>query len=149
VRKIISVAQPDLNADFHGRKLADVLLQPTRIYVKPLLALIESLEVKGMVHITGGGLVENVPRVLQKHLTAVLHRDAWTMPPLFYWLQQHGGVADAEMHRVFNCGIGMAVIVSKENADAAIGQLRAAGETVTRIGEIRERVEGEHQTIVL
>ncbi|MFI4941295.1 MAG: phosphoribosylformylglycinamidine cyclo-ligase [Burkholderiales bacterium] len=149
VRKIIAVAQPDLNADFHGRKLADVLLQPTRIYVKPLLALMASLEVKGMAHITGGGLVENIPRVLQPHLTAVLHRDAWAMPPLFTWLQQHGGVADAEMHRVFNCGIGMAVIVSKENAGAAIAQLQAAGETVARIGEIRERVEGEHQTIVL
>ncbi|MDB5764854.1 MAG: purM [Herminiimonas sp.] len=149
VRKIISVAKPDLNADFHGRKLADVLMEPTHIYVKPLLALMSTLEVKGMVHITGGGLVENVPRVLQKNLTAVLHRDAWTMPPLFTWLQQHGGVADAEMHRVFNCGIGMAVIVSKENADAATAQLKAAGESVALIGEIRERREGEAQTIVL
>ena len=149
VRKIIEVAKPDLNADFHGRKLADVLMAPTRIYVKPLLALMAALEVKGMVHITGGGLVENMPRVLQKHLTAVLQRDAWTMPPLFGWLQQHGGVADAEMHRVFNCGIGMAVIVSKENADAAIAQLKAAGETVTRIGEIRARQGDEAQTIVV
>jgi len=149
VRKIIDVAKPDLNADFHGRPLAEVLLAPTRIYVKPLLALMASLEVKGMVHITGGGLVENVPRVLRDNLTAVLHRDAWTMPPLFQWLQQHGGVADAEMHRVFNCGIGMAVIVSKENADAAMAQLKAAGETVMRIGEIRARADGEHQTIVV
>ncbi len=149
VRKIIEVAKPDLNADFHGRKLADVLMAPTRIYVRPLLALMAALEVKGMVHITGGGLVENMPRVLQKHLTAVLQRDAWTMPPLFGWLQQHGGVADAEMHRVFNCGIGMAVIVSKENADAAIAQLKAAGETVTRIGEIRARQGDEAQTIVV
>ncbi len=143
------MAQPDLDADFHGRKLADVLLQPTRIYVKPLLALMDAMEVKGMVHITGGGLVENVPRVLQDNLTAVLHRDAWAMPPLFTWLQQHGGVADAEMHRVFNCGIGMAVIVAKENADAAIAQLTAAGESVTRIGEIRERAQGDAQTIVV
>ncbi|HEX7636047.1 MAG TPA: phosphoribosylformylglycinamidine cyclo-ligase [Noviherbaspirillum sp.] len=149
VRKIISVAQPDLNADFHGRRLADVLLEPTRIYVKPLLALMETLEVKGMAHITGGGLVENVPRVLRDNLAAVLHRDAWTMPPLFSWLQQHGGVADAEMHRVFNCGIGMVVIVAKENAEAAIAQLKAAGETVSRIGEIRERQGEEAQTIVV
>ena len=149
VRKIISVAQPDLNADFHGRRLADVLMEPTHIYVKPLLALLEKLEVKGMAHITGGGLVENVPRVLRDKLTAVLHRDAWTMPPLFTWLQQHGGVADAEMHRVFNCGIGMAVIVSKENADAAVAHLQAAGETVFRIGEIRERQGDEAQTIVM
>ena len=117
VRKIIDVAKPDLNADFHGRPLADVLLAPTRIYVKPLLALMEKIDVHGMVHITGGGLVENIPRVLQPNLTAVLHKDSWTLPPLFQWLQKHGGVADDEMHRVFNCGIGMTVIVSAANAD--------------------------------
>ena len=149
VRKIIDIAKPDLNADFDGRPLADVLMTPTRIYVKPLLALMSAMEVKGMAHITGGGLVENVPRVLQKHLTAVLQRDAWVMPPLFSWLQKHGGVADAEMHRVFNCGIGMVVIVSKQNADAAIAQLRSAGEAVAQIGEIRERQGDEAQTMVL
>jgi phosphoribosylformylglycinamidine cyclo-ligase len=148
VRKIIEVSKPDLEADFHGRKLADALMQPTRIYVKPLLALMQSMEVKGMVHITGGGLVENIPRVLADNLTAVLDAKSWTLPPLFQWLQQHGGVADAEMHRVFNCGIGMTVIVSKDNADAAMAQLQAAGETVYRIGEIRARAEGEAQTIV-
>ena len=149
VRKIIQVAKPDLDADFHGRKLADVLMAPTRLYVKPLLALMQAMEVKGLVHITGGGLVENIPRVLADNLTAVLDSKAWEMPPLFAWLQQHGGVADAEMHRVFNCGIGMTVIVSKENADAAFAQLEAAGETVYRIGEIRAREEGQAQTVVL
>jgi len=149
VRKIIEVAKPDLEADFHGRKLSDVLMAPTRLYVKPLLALMASMEVKGLVHITGGGLVENIPRVLQENLTAVLDGKSWTMPPLFQWLQQHGGVADHEMHRVFNCGIGMTVIVSKENADAAMAQLQAAGETVYRIGEIRAREEGQAQTVVL
>jgi len=148
VRKIIEVAKPDLDADFHGRKLADVLMAPTRLYVKPLLALMQAMEVKGLVHITGGGLVENIPRVLADGLTAVLDSKSWTMPPLFQWLQQHGGVADAEMHRVFNCGIGMTVIVSKENAEAAMAQLAEAGETVYRIGEIRARNEGEAQTIV-
>lgn len=149
VRKIIQVAKPDLEADFHGRKLADVLMAPTRLYVKPLLALMAAMEVKGLVHITGGGLVENIPRVLADNLTAVLDGSSWTMPPLFQWLQQHGGVADAEMHRVFNCGIGMTVIVSKENADAAMAQLQAAGETVYRIGEIRAREEGQAQTLVV
>jgi phosphoribosylformylglycinamidine cyclo-ligase len=149
VRKIIEVAKPDLEADFHGRKLSDVLMAPTRLYVKPLLALMASMEVKGLVHITGGGLVENIPRVLQDNLTAVLDGTSWTMPPLFQWLQQHGGVADSEMHRVFNCGIGMTVIVSAENADAAMTQLQAAGETVYRIGEIRAREEGQAQTVVL
>jgi phosphoribosylformylglycinamidine cyclo-ligase len=149
VRKIIEVAKPDLHADFHGRPLADVLLAPTRIYVKPLLALMEKIDVHGMVHITGGGLVENIPRVLQPNLTAVLHKDTWTLPPLFQWLQQHGGVADDEMHRVFNCGIGMTVIVSAANADQAEVELKRLGETVYRIGEIRERTEGEAQTLVI
>ncbi len=148
VRKILEVAKPDLHADFHGRPLADVLLAPTRIYVKPLLALMDKMEVRGMVHITGGGLVENIPRVLQPNLTAVLHKDAWTMPPLFKWLQEHGGVADAEMHRVFNCGIGMTVIVSADQADAAEAELKRLGETVYRIGAIRERQGDEPQTIV-
>ena len=103
----------------------------------------------GLVHITGGGLVENIPRVLQPQLTAELHRDAWPMPPLFTWLQQHGGVADEEMHRVFNCGIGMVVIVSKQDADHAEAELKRLGETVYRIGLIRECVDGEAQTIVI
>lgn len=149
VRKIIEVANPDLQADFDGRSLGDALMAPTRIYVKPLLALMQSLEVRGMAHITGGGLVENVPRVLGDKLTAILHKDSWHMPKLFSWLQQHGGVADAEMHRVFNCGIGMVVVVSKENAAAALAQLQAAGETVYQIGEIRARQGDEHQTQVV
>ena len=149
VRKIIERANPDFNADFHGRPLRDVVMEPTRIYVKNLLALMGRLTVKGMAHITGGGLVENVPRVLQDHLTAVLQRDAWTMPPLFTWLQQHGNVADAEMHRVFNCGIGMAVVVAAGDADRSIAELRAAGETVWRIGAIEARQPGQAQTVVV
>lgn len=149
IRKIIDVAKPDLAADFHGKPLADVLMMPTRIYVKPLLALMNSMDVKGMAHITGGGLLDNVPRILQKNLTAVLKKDAWAMPPLFTWLQQHGNVADSEMYRVFNCGIGMAVIVSRDNADAAMVQLQTAGEMVYRLGEIRERRGDEAQALVL
>ena len=148
VRRIIEMVKPDLNADFDGRTLADALMAPTRIYVKPLLSLMASVEVKGMAHITGGGLVENIPRILQEHLTAVLKKDAWTMPPLFGWLQKHGNVASEEMHRVFNCGIGMAVIVSREQAEQAMAHLKAAGETVYRIGEIRQRTGNEPQTIV-
>ena len=148
VRRIIEMDKPDLNADFDGRTLADALMAPTRIYVKPLLSLMASVEVKGMAHITGGGLVENIPRILQEHLMAVLKKEAWTMPPLFSWLQKHGNVASEEMHRVFNCGIGMAVIVSREQAEQAMAHLRAAGETVYRIGEIRQRTGDEPQTIV-
>ncbi len=157
VRKIIERAAStggglDFNAahfaDAQGRVLRDVLMAPTRIYVKPLLALMQSLNVKGMAHITGGGLVENLPRVLQDHLTAVLQRDAWVMPPLFTWLQQHGKVADAEMHRVFNCGIGMVAVVAASDAERAMAQLNAAGETVSRIGVIEERKPGQAQTVV-
>jgi phosphoribosylformylglycinamidine cyclo-ligase len=142
------VSQPDLNADFHGRPLGDVLMEPTHLYVKPLLSLMSAVEVKGMAHITGGGLVENVPRVLRSHLMAKLDRSAWEMPPLFTWLQQHGNVAESEMHRVFNCGIGMVVIVSKDVADQAMAHLRTEGEVVSRIGEIHARVGDEAQTIV-
>jgi phosphoribosylformylglycinamidine cyclo-ligase len=149
VRKIIERAQPDLNADFDGRTLADALMAPTRIYVKPLLALMEQLTVKGMAHITGGGLVENIPRVLKQGLTAELDHRAWPLPPLFSWLQKHGGVADSEMHRVFNCGIGMAVIVSEQDAQQAIGLLSAAGEQVWKIGTVRQSNDGEAQTVVV
>ncbi len=107
------------------------------------------LTVKGMAHITGGGLVENIPRVLREGLTAELDQSAWTLPPLFQWLQEHGGVADAEMHRVFNCGIGMAVIVSAADADAAVAELSAAGEQVWKIGRVRASREGEAQTVVV
>ncbi|WP_206951233.1 phosphoribosylformylglycinamidine cyclo-ligase [Trinickia acidisoli] len=149
VRKIIERANPDLSADFHGRSLADTLMAPTRIYVKPLLALMQKIAVKGMAHITGGGLVENIPRVLREGLTVELRQSAWPMPPLFTWLQQHGGVADAEMHRVFNCGIGMAVIVAASDADAALRDLTAAGEQVWKIGVVRASKEGEAQTVVV
>ncbi|GAB6847759.1 phosphoribosylformylglycinamidine cyclo-ligase [Paraburkholderia kururiensis] len=149
VRKVIERAQPDLSADFDGRSLADALMAPTRIYVKPLLALMEQLPVKGMAHITGGGLVENIPRVLREGLTAELDHRAWPLPPLFAWLQKHGGVADAEMHRVFNCGIGMAVVVAAADADKAIGLLSAAGEQVWKIGFVRESAAGEAQTVVV
>jgi len=149
LRRIIERAAPDMDADFHGRPLRDVVMEPTRIYVKPLLALMQGLPIKGMAHITGGGLIENVPRVLGENLAAVLHRDAWVMPPLFGWLQQHGAVADAEMHRVFNCGIGMAVIVAAADAARAQAELAAAGETVWRIGEIVERAAGQAQTVVV
>ncbi len=149
VRKIIDRVNPDFNADFHGRPLRDVVMEPTRIYVKPMLALMQAVKLKGIAHITGGGLVENVPRVLGAGLTALLRRDAWTMPPLFEWLQGHGGVADAEMHRVFNCGIGMVVIVADADAAQAAARLTAAGETVWRIGEIAERAPGQAQTVVI
>lgn len=138
-----------MRAEFDGRSFADALIAPTRIYVKPVLGLIEALPVHGLAHITGGGLVGNVPRVLPEHLQAVLHREAWTMPPLFQWLQKEGRVADDEMHRVFNCGVGMVAIVPVEVVDAALAALQAAGETAWRIGEVVERRADAPQTVVV
>jgi len=150
IRKIIDRARPDMDADFHGRAFRDVVMAPTRIYVKPLLALMRAQPgvVKGMAHITGGGLTENVPRILGETLTARIDASTWTLPPLFQWLKAEGNVADQEMYRVFNCGIGMVVVVAEADADAAARELEAAGETVFRIGRIAERTDGEAPTTV-
>ncbi|MDD2914026.1 MAG: phosphoribosylformylglycinamidine cyclo-ligase [Gallionella sp.] len=149
VRKIIERSAPDLNAKFDGeRTLADCIMAPTRIYVKPLLALMQALTVKGMAHITGGGLLENVPRVLPENVVAQLDGKAWQTPKLFDWLREMGNVAQQEMYRTFNCGIGMVVIVDSNDADAALAQLNAAGEIATIIGTIRARNGDEHQTQV-
>ncbi len=149
IRRIIERAKPDLSANFHGKTLAQAVLAPTRIYVKPLLALMQSLPVKGLAHITGGGLLDNIPRILQPSLTAVLDRDAWPLPPLFQWLRSEGNVADGEMHRVFNCGIGMVVVVAPEHERQAVELLGAAGEQVFRIGRIETSKPGQAQTLVI
>ena len=149
VRKIIERSHPDLNAKFDGeRTLADCIMAPTRLYVKPLLALMQTLTVKGMAHITGGGITENVPRVLPQNVVADIDSKAWQMPKLFDWLREGGNVAPQEMYRTFNCGIGMVVIVSLADTAKAISQLQAAGEKVFQIGLIRARNGDEHQTQV-
>ena len=149
VRKIIERAGAKPTDDLGGRSLGDVVMAPTQIYVKQLLKLIGEVNVKGMAHITGGGLVDNVPRVLPENTQAVLHRDSWQMPELFRWLQMKGGVADAEMVRVFNCGIGMVVIVTADQADVAIQSLKAEGLHAWTVGEVVERPAGAPQTIVI
>jgi phosphoribosylformylglycinamidine cyclo-ligase len=152
VRKILERTNADPTMDFGGKPLGDVIMAPTRIYVKSLLGAMQALGhggIKGMAHITGGGLTENIPRVLQPGLRAVVESSAWTLPLLFQWLQKEGQVADAEMHRVFNCGIGMVVIVSEAVAAQATRLLSDAGETVYRIGRIETCPVGEAQTIVV
>ena len=150
VRKILARARPDLDAPFDGnRTLADALMEPTRIYVKPVLTLIATLPVKGIAHITGGGLTENIPRVLPEAVKAVVEQSAWHRPELFRWLQREGQVAESEMHRVFNCGIGMCLVVAREHAVQALQLLNAAGEKAVQIGRIEARQDGEAQTIVI
>ena len=142
IRKILQVAHADLAAPLDGVSLADRLMAPTRIYVKPLLKLIAELPVHGLAHITGGGLVENIPRVLPDGLEVVLDRGSWPRGAVFDWLQRQGGVADAEMYRVFNCGIGMTVQVAAGNARRAIAVLGAMGQEALIIGEVRAGTRG-------
>jgi phosphoribosylformylglycinamidine cyclo-ligase len=149
IRKLIDKSGIDFESDFHGKKFKDVVMAPTKIYVKSLLKLIDALPVKGMAHITGGGITENIPRVLPAGLTAEIKAGSWAMPPLFTWLKAQGNITDIEMYKTFNCGIGMAVIVAKEQAAAAQKLLQDAGETVFEIGTIRAQAAGEAPTIVV
>ncbi|WP_432722434.1 phosphoribosylformylglycinamidine cyclo-ligase [Jeongeupia wiesaeckerbachi] len=149
VRKILHLTEADYAAEFDaGKSLADVVIAPTRIYVKPILKLLESVTVKGMAHITGGGITENVPRVLPANVVAQIDAKSWTLPKLFQWLQKEGNVEAQEMYKTFNCGVGMVVIVSADDAAAAKALLEAEGETVYTLGVIRPRNGEEHQTQV-
>jgi len=147
IRKVIDASGANLNEDFHGRLLGEVLLEPTRIYVKPLLGLFEEVDVHALAHITGGGLPENLPRVLPEGCRAVIDTKSWQWPAVFDWLQEKGRIEEAEMYRTFNCGIGMVVCVSADDAGRASDILTAAGEEVTVIGRIEPR-EGEERVVL-
>ena len=142
IRKLVARAGADAHTQLDGQPLFDRLLAPTRIYVKSMLALNAALPVHGYAHITGGGLTDNIPRVLPEGMEAVLARSSWHNDPLFDWLAQVGGIAATEMHRTFNCGIGMVVIVAAADAEAALQLLRAQGETATVIGAIATGTRG-------
>lgn len=136
IRKIIEVSNADLQQDIDGRTLAQALLEPTRIYVKPLLKALAQQRIHALAHITGGGLLENIPRVLPAGTKAVVNSSSWTLPPVFQWLQREGNVEMTEMYRTFNCGVGMAVCVPAAEAEATAQLLRDEGETVFALGEI-------------
>jgi phosphoribosylformylglycinamidine cyclo-ligase len=138
IRKILERAGPPRGVD---------LLEPTRIYVKPVLKLLESVPVKGLAHITGGGLIGNVPRILPQKTKALIEKASWPRPTVFQWLQREGNVAEEEMYRVFNCGIGMVLVAAAADAKRAAELLRAAGETVYEIGVI-EKSSAAAQAIV-
>lgn len=142
-RKVLEVSGADpLKDELDGKPLADALLEPTRIYVKPLLELLKTVPVHALAHITGGGLLENIPRVIPEGLGVELKADAWQRPKVFDWLQETGGIADREMHRTFNCGIGMVCIVEANQADAALKAIQGAGETAWQIGTVRKGIDG-------
>lgn len=151
IRKILERAGARPDDDFHGQPLVDVVMAPTRIYVKQVLAALaqHGTAIKGLAHITGGGLLDNVPRILQEGLSARMEKAAWTLPPLFQWLQQEGQVADTEMHRVFNCGIGMVIVVAADQAAAITATLQEQGETVFDLGQIVRQEDGMLQAVVV
>jgi phosphoribosylformylglycinamidine cyclo-ligase len=136
VRRTVKISGAALDAPFADRTLGAALLEPTRIYVKTLLSLGRKVQIHALAHITGGGLLENIPRVLPEGCEAVIDLAAWERAAVFRWLQDQGGVAETEMLRTFNCGIGMVVCVAEADADRAAAELTAHGETVHRIGWI-------------
>jgi phosphoribosylformylglycinamidine cyclo-ligase len=145
VRKLIGMAAANPETMLDGRPLFDRLLAPTRIYVKSLLELIRTVPVGGLAHITGGGITDNIPRVLSDGLEVVLNRRSWNRDPVFDWLQRTGRMELTEMYRTFNCGIGMVVIVPAADAQLAVDLLNARGETASVIGEVRK---GSHGVVI-
>lgn len=136
IRKILEVSGADLNTPLGDTTLGEALLAPTRIYVKPLLALFEQINVHALAHITGGGLLENLPRVMPADTVAVIDRQSWQRPPVFDWLQEQGNIADEEMFRTFNNGLGMVLMVGADDADTCLSVLQEQGEAPMVIGRI-------------
>jgi len=145
IRKIIEVSHADLEADLDGRPLKDALLEPTKIYVKSVLQLIKDVQVNALSHITGGGLLENIPRVLPEQTKAVIDKNSWQLPAVFNWLQEKGNVEITEMYRTFNCGVGLVICVPAEQKQQAIDSLNQNGESAWLIGHIDNAAQGEEQ----
>lgn len=136
IRRLLADSNASPSTEVDGRPLFDRLLEPTRIYARSMLALAAALPVKGFAHITGGGLTDNIPRVLPEGCEVVLERSAWPHDPVFEWIQRAGRISAAEMHRTFNCGIGMVAVVEARHVEQALALLASRGETATRIGEV-------------
>ncbi len=136
IRKVIEKSDVDLNMAFDGATLGQRLLEPTRIYIKPLLELFRHIDVHALAHITGGGLLENLPRVMPANTQARIDAHSWTPPAVFDWLQREGNVEAMEMYRTFNCGIGMVLVVAAADTDKTLEILSNNGESAMRIGEI-------------
>ena len=136
IRKVIEVSGADLSGEFDGATLGERLLEPTRIYVKSLLTLHKEIDIHSLSHITGGGLLENLPRVMPENTCAKIDGSSWTRPEVFNWLQEQGNIEATEMYRTFNCGIGMVVVVAEEDKEQTIKLLEQQGETVFTLGQI-------------
>ena len=145
IRRLLKETKTNLNDSFDDKTFADVLLAPTKIYVKPLLNLIAKLEVKALAHITGGGLTENIPRVLPPHLAVEINLSSWQKPNIFSWLQTAGNLTDQEMFKTFNCGIGMILILSQENKVQAFEILKLMDQESIELGMVSQREKDDPQ----
>lgn len=145
IRKILEVSKADVQQPLGDSTLANALLAPTRIYVKPVLKLLKNCEVHALSHITGGGFWENIPRVLPENTKAVIDGSSWKWPEVFNWLQKSGNVETYEMYRTFNCGVGMIIALPQDQVDAALALLKAEGENAWLIGHIEQAAAGEKQ----
>jgi len=135
IRKVIEVSQVDLKQDCNGKSLSDALIEPTRIYTKNLLKLAETIDILAMAHITGGGLLENIPRILPNNCGAEIELNSWQLPGIFQWLQSAGNIEQNEMFRTFNCGVGMLLVVEQEQAELCLKTLENLGEQAWCIGQ--------------
>jgi phosphoribosylformylglycinamidine cyclo-ligase len=137
IRKILAHSKADLNQDFEGKTLGATLLEPTKIYAKAMKPLFKQFDLHALAHITGGGITENLPRVLPDHLQAVIETQSWQWPAIFQWLQKEGNVLTEEMHRTFNCGVGLILCLPESEVKDCIAALLASGEQAWKIGSIR------------
>jgi len=149
IRKILEKEKVNLRSDFDGETFSDVLMAPTKIYVKSILSLLEKIKVNGLAHITGGGIYENIPRVLKENQKAVIKKDSWNMPSIFQWLKEKANIGDEELYKTFNCGIGMVVITNPNDKEEAIRILEQNGETVFVLGEIAKRDLNEPRSEII
>ncbi|MBL0688501.1 MAG: phosphoribosylformylglycinamidine cyclo-ligase [Pseudoalteromonas sp.] len=149
IRKVLEVSNADTNKVIDGKTLGEHLLEPTRIYVKPLLELFKQVDVHALSHITGGGFWENIPRVLPESAKAVVKGDSWQWPTVFSWLQENGNITTHEMYRTFNCGVGMVLVVPADQLDNSINILKDLGENAWHLGEIQDAVAGEEQVEIV
>ena len=149
IRKVLEVSNADTNQVIDGKTLGEHLLEPTRIYVKPLLELFKQVDVHALSHITGGGFWENIPRVLPESAKAVVKGDSWQWPSVFSWLQENGNITTHEMYRTFNCGVGMVLVVPADELENSLNILKDLGENAWRLGEIQDAVAGEEQVEIV
>ncbi|EWS96992.1 phosphoribosylformylglycinamidine cyclo-ligase [Pseudoalteromonas sp. SCSIO 43095] len=149
IRKVLEVSNADTNQVIDGKTLGEHLLEPTRIYVKPLLELFKQVDVHALSHITGGGFWENIPRVLPESAKAVVKGDSWQWPSVFSWLQENGNITTHEMYRTFNCGVGMVLVVPADELENSLNILKDLGENAWHLGEIQDAVAGEEQVEIV